>query len=316
MSSTTTTTTGDILEDRSFALPLNNVSTQFMFSPFQTLQNCLDKFKRVLPSDKYDTLVGLVKKLQTREITREEFDVRYFEIMLPYVTPPTLPAQFKDGSDIHVPPYKLTEAARKQFLQFFQIPREQKHELLKANPELIPILRQFVILQRQKHINVTSGDQVLKIEGEVELPVSYDRGEPPTKKRKLEGNSSDIIEEKDALIAQLQATIEQLQAENKRLQMLYVQTSEEALEKLKYEEICGMTDQLLQNLSVLNKVQKTKHIEEQNDKYGLSCILCYENRRNVIFRPCSHVLQCEKCPIPKECPMCKKKVELANKIFL
>lgn len=292
------------------------------FLLIQTLQHSLDKFKRVLPTEKYNDLVSLVRQLQEKMITREKFDLHYFEIMLPYVTPQVLPAHFKDTSEIHVPPYKLTLEAQNRFLQFFQISRHQKHELLKNHPELIPVLRQFVILQRQNHVSVTLGDTVLMMEGEISI--STDDGnreseeeQPPIKKRRLSKDESSSTHDNNVTeIANLQTLVQKLQADVERLQSLYVEPCTETLEKLGYEELSGMHDQLLSTLRVVSKVMKTKYMSEQNEKYGLSCILCYDNRRNVIFRPCSHVLQCEKCPVPKECPMCRKKVEIANKIFI
>lgn len=309
----------------------------------------MDKFKRVLPSNKFAILESLVRRLQSKEISRDEFDLHYFEIMLPYVTPTKLPPNLISASEIHIPPFKLSESAKKLFIQFFQIPREEKQTLLHNNKELIPVIRQFVVLQRNKHVEVTSGEHVLQVDGELEIPTQYnntseqsnvtttfeiqsdnineveivlDAQQKPSKKRKRQ-ESDKHIDERDATTVQLKATIEQLQlqvlglqTQEKQLRSVYVETNADALEKLKYEQLSEINTQLLKNLAILNEVMHNKHVEEENEKYGMSCILCFEKRRNVIFRPCSHVLQCEKCPVPKECPVCKKKVELANKIYL
>jgi hypothetical protein len=42
------------------------------------------------------------------------------------------------------------------------------------------------------------------------------------------------------------------------------------------------------------------------------CILCYENRKNIIFSPCGHNIACSACYIrlikPRECPVCKQAI--------
>jgi len=40
------------------------------------------------------------------------------------------------------------------------------------------------------------------------------------------------------------------------------------------------------------------------------CIMCYENKKNIKFGPCSHVVMCSECYTklikPRECPVCKQ----------
>jgi len=51
--------------------------------------------------------------------------------------------------------------------------------------------------------------------------------------------------------------------------------------------------------------QKTNVEEDQ-------CILCYENAKNMTFRPCAHTIACSECYIklmkPRECPVCKQAI--------
>jgi hypothetical protein len=51
--------------------------------------------------------------------------------------------------------------------------------------------------------------------------------------------------------------------------------------------------------------QKTNVEEDQ-------CILCYENAKNLTFRPCAHTIACSECYIklmkPRECPVCKQAI--------
>ena len=51
--------------------------------------------------------------------------------------------------------------------------------------------------------------------------------------------------------------------------------------------------------------QKTNVEEDQ-------CILCYENAKNLTFRPCGHIIACSECYCqlikPRECPVCKQAI--------
>ena len=58
-------------------------------------------------------------------------------------------------------------------------------------------------------------------------------------------------------------------------------------------------------LPSLISAQKTNVEEDQ-------CILCYENAKNLTFRPCAHTIACSECYIkltkPRECPVCKQAI--------
>ena len=53
----------------------------------------------------------------------------------------------------------------------------------------------------------------------------------------------------------------------------------------------------------VNLVLEKTDIEEEQ------CIMCYSNKRNLIFRPCNHNISCSECYLKfdkkLECPMCK-----------
>ena len=58
-------------------------------------------------------------------------------------------------------------------------------------------------------------------------------------------------------------------------------------------------------LPPLISAQKTNVEEDQ-------CILCYENAKNLTFRPCAHTIACSECYVklmkPRECPVCKQAI--------
>jgi hypothetical protein len=63
----------------------------------------------------------------------------------------------------------------------------------------------------------------------------------------------------------------------------------------------------------INK-QKIKLEDLDEKKESLYCIICYDNRRSVIFYPCKHLLCCNDCII-KECPTCNVIIEKKLIIF-
>jgi hypothetical protein len=292
-----------------------------------TLRVYMDKFKRILPLEKYTTLESLVNRLQHKQISKNEFDKDYFEIMLPYVAPKNLPERFIGAKEIHISPYKLSEDGRKNFLQYFTLPTTAREDHLKNNPELVPVLKQLVLDIRSQKIPVYEKDNVLKLDGEEEiaiissLPVQDEK--PRTRKRRRCNEDTSAKEEDDDKFkqykAEMEAQLEQYKKENEELKQqlaIYRHGKHQVLETMSYESLCNTSDELFTVLSNINQVKKQKHVEEQNDKHMMQCILCYERRRNVVFRPCSHIVQCNECPIPKECHLCKKKVELASKVFI
>ena len=41
------------------------------------------------------------------------------------------------------------------------------------------------------------------------------------------------------------------------------------------------------------------------------CILCYKNKKNIVYEPCNHVISCYECfekLVKKECPVCKTNI--------
>jgi hypothetical protein len=61
----------------------------------------------------------------------------------------------------------------------------------------------------------------------------------------------------------------------------------------------------------LNLVLEKTDIEEEQ------CIMCYSNKRNLIFRPCNHNISCSECYLKfdkkLECPMCKGNIVSLDK---
>jgi hypothetical protein len=59
--------------------------------------------------------------------------------------------------------------------------------------------------------------------------------------------------------------------------------------------------------------------EGDNVNENVTCILCYDQLRNVLFRPCNHILICDKCSGSTDiqnCIACRGKIESFEYAYL
>ena len=59
-----------------------------------------------------------------------------------------------------------------------------------------------------------------------------------------------------------------------------------------------------------------KNIEKKDTVY---CVLCMDNNRNVLFKPCNHIVICDTCSGAtdlKECIICKAKIDSYEYAYL
>jgi len=55
-----------------------------------------------------------------------------------------------------------------------------------------------------------------------------------------------------------------------------------------------------------------KLLENSN---SIECLVCSDNKRDVIFQPCSHIVTCHLCASRvKKCLLCKEKVQARIKV--
>jgi len=49
---------------------------------------------------------------------------------------------------------------------------------------------------------------------------------------------------------------------------------------------------------------------DNNSKDELTCVICYENKKNIMFKDCKHIAVCNICSKKiKDCPICRKKIK-------
>lgn len=73
-----------------------------------------------------------------------------------------------------------------------------------------------------------------------------------------------------------------------------------------------------QDSKEMNRMQKVIEVS-QNLSFEYKCVICYENAKNVIIRPCLHLAICKLCfselKYP-QCPMCRRPIESHVTIYI
>ena len=65
--------------------------------------------------------------------------------------------------------------------------------------------------------------------------------------------------------------------------------------------------------------QKTNQLKRKRDEQeqSMECVICYNAKRNFVFRPCGHLACCQDCGHkPKFCPICNTEVDKAKSMKL
>ena len=72
-----------------------------------------------------------------------------------------------------------------------------------------------------------------------------------------------------------------------------------------------------------NAALKNEYADLKKEVAGLknegnqSCVVCWENTRSVLFRPCNHACVCNDCvDLLRECPLCKGAVEAKERVYM
>lgn len=101
----------------------------------------------------------------------------------------------------------------------------------------------------------------------------------------------------------LNRTIDFLTEENKYFRDK-INKLDETLRQLKYQVIS------------YKQMLLDKNVEKKDSVY---CILCMDNNRNVLFKPCNHIVICDKCSGAtdlQECIICKAKIDSYEYAYL
>jgi hypothetical protein len=70
------------------------------------------------------------------------------------------------------------------------------------------------------------------------------------------------------------------------------------------------------NIEILDPAQNK--VDEKSSSSGDNlCRICLDKERNILFKPCHHILTCADCSrTVRECPLCRKKIEKRVRIYL
>ena len=73
-----------------------------------------------------------------------------------------------------------------------------------------------------------------------------------------------------------------------------------------------------ENATLQNEIADLKKkVAGLKNEGNQSCVVCWENTRSVLFRPCNHVCVCVDCvDLLRECPLCKGAVEAKERVYI
>jgi hypothetical protein len=62
--------------------------------------------------------------------------------------------------------------------------------------------------------------------------------------------------------------------------------------------------------------EETKKIKQDIDE-NACCVVCLENKKNMLLLPCKHVCSCDKCSVQlTDCPLCRTKIVEKTLVFV
>jgi E3 ubiquitin-protein ligase mind-bomb len=74
-------------------------------------------------------------------------------------------------------------------------------------------------------------------------------------------------------------------------------------------------DEKNHSIAVSNESQQQTKIEAPDMSMD-ECLLCSEQKRDTVFKPCGHVVSCEACGSRiKKCLMCRETVSSREKVY-
>ena len=73
-----------------------------------------------------------------------------------------------------------------------------------------------------------------------------------------------------------------------------------------------------ENATLQNEIADLKKkVAGLKNEGNQSCVVCWENTRSVLFRPCNHACVCVDCvDLLRECPLCKGAVEAKERVYI
>jgi hypothetical protein len=79
-----------------------------------------------------------------------------------------------------------------------------------------------------------------------------------------------------------------------------------------------MNDSYLAELFTVDNSIKQLNIQSQSQvPESLSCVVCMNSQKTVVFLPCKHLCSCHKCSIDLEnCPLCRVKIANCIEVYL
>ena len=243
--------------------------------------NRLTKFQKVLTAENFKDLETIIDQLSKRQITRQQFDQEYYTIFVPYVIPFGVPLRFLNKQIIYIHPYTVLGVQKDILLDFFQATISERQDIIKQHPTLLPILIQIV-----KH------------EQQVKQQV----------RQKAKQQLQQLLEQEQQIQQQRQQLQQLLEQEQQIQQLVQNQEPTFLLPKNSSTHILEKPKNNTLFLQENNSEKEPLDSREEDNENSMKCILCCKNRKNIVYWPCSHMVQCDKCPLANNCLFCHRPV--------
>ena len=102
------------------------------------------------------------------------------------------------------------------------------------------------------------------------------------------------------------------QSESNESNFGQIETNRAHLQTHKEHQVKDDQTNANQNMLKAKKYSK-QDSEEKNESY---CIICLDNKKNIVFLPCAHFVSCMECGLSmKNCPVCRTKIQATVRTF-
>lgn len=80
-------------------------------------------------------------------------------------------------------------------------------------------------------------------------------------------------------------------------------------------ETTSIDDKTISSVNNENQPQSQQTKQESSENSADECLLCSEQKRDTVFKPCGHVVACEACGSRiKKCLICRESVSSREKV--
>ncbi len=104
----------------------------------------------------------------------------------------------------------------------------------------------------------------------------------------------------------------------KDLQRYYRQNQTSAIRGLKRERAAHSSHaaSLTADVTTAEQALTAETARREDAEDAVKCVICLDNPRTMVLRPCRHLVLCNSCPRVTECPVCRQRVQSRVRVVL